>query len=155
MINVTCPSCGHNHYEYFVGCHQCGHMAGWPETAPTQYQLRAFARHGLQWIGGSNLTATAPPASLIKDNRGTFDIGSDVPAVLSGAFNSGSAAINVTNLGTSRLNQLFQATGRVGAKSASGASWPQFGVRLAMFGFPGKVHPYPDDVPGPSDKILR
>jgi hypothetical protein len=154
MKNVICPSCKKPLYEYFIGCHNCGHKAGWPETTPTTEQHRFFAKHGLQWVGGSTLTAVAPPASLLKDNRGVFAIGSDTPTVLSDTFRSGSAAINVTDSGASRLNQLFQATGRVGSTSANGIGWWNSGVRLALFDFPGKVHPYPDDVPGPNDTII-
>ncbi len=154
MKSVSCPACGHNTYEYFKGCLNCGAKAGWPETDPTPEQHGYFAYHGLVWVGGSDLQATAPPASLLKDGRGTFDIGLDVPATLSATFNSGSAAINISDSGASRLNQVFQASGRVGSVRESGVQRPQSGVRLALFGYPGQVHPYPDDVPGPADTII-
>lgn len=148
---VTCPKCSQKNYEYGQGCHNCGAKVGWPDDAPTPEQLHFFARHGLTWIGGSVLQAVSPSPMMVKEGHSFFGLGVDVPGLLSGAFDSGSGVINVTPLGASRGNVIFNSTASVGYMIESGSSRAQSAVRLARYDMPGFVHPFPSDVPGPND----
>lgn len=153
MKFITCPQCKNQSYDPFQGCNTCGAKCGWPATNPTPYQLRKFEKHGLVIVGGSSLAAKLA-TNVVYDGRSLFDTGYDMPQLLENAFNSGSAVSNLSPGGFPRTNKIFAHSGRVGVRYESSGSSAQSGIRLAQYDRPGRVHPFPSDVPDPNDMFI-